>query len=221
MKKTRTVIILVLLCFLLTGPGQAISGESYSGFLEDYPAFEQDKDRPGALVYFQPGLDLKPYTKIIIDPIEIWYAPNSKYKGIKPDDLKALTDAFRMALINELEPDYPVVNKTGPGVLGIRLAITNVHVKKKKRGLLGYTPVGLVVTTGIALAGKNINLMDATIEAELLDSQTNERLGVLIDEQSASPEKKKKNKTSWEEIENTLKFYAKRFRERMDAERGQ
>ncbi len=221
MKTARTIIILVSLCFLLVGQGQAISGESYSGFLENYPDFEQDKDRPGALVYFNPETDLKTYTKILIDPIEIWYAPDSKYKGIKPDDLKALADTFRLALINALEPEYPVVDKPGPDVLGIRLAITNVYVKKKKRGLLGYTPVGLVVTTGRALAGKNISLTDATIEIEVLDSQTNERLGALIDKQSASPEKKKKDKTSWEEVENTLKFYAERFRARMDAERSQ
>jgi hypothetical protein len=126
-----------------------------------------------------------------------------------------------MDLINALEPDYPEVNKPGPDVLGIRLAITNVHVKKKKRGLLGYTPVGLVVTTGIALAGKNISLTDATIEVEVLDSVTNERIGALIDKQSAPPEKRKKGKISWEEVESTLKFYAERFRARLDAERGE
>jgi hypothetical protein len=212
---------IVSICLLLASAGPAVSGEQYSGFLENYPAFEADSDRKGALIYKKPGTELKAYTKIMIDPIEIWYAPDSKYKGIKPDDLKTLADTFLAAIVEELEPDYPVVSKPGPGVLGIRLAITNVYAKKKKRGLLGYTPIGFVATTAKNLAvGPGISLVDATIEVEMLDSQTNERLGALIDRQSASPEKKKKEKTSWEEIEKTLKFYAKRFRSRMDAEQG-
>ena len=99
--------------------------------MENYPSFEPDKDREGALIYRKPGVSLKDYDKVMIDPIEIWYAPDCKYKGIKPDELKILADAFRRAIVEELEPDYPVVGKPGPGVLGIRMAITNVYVTKK------------------------------------------------------------------------------------------
>jgi hypothetical protein len=207
---------------LLTSASWAASGAKYSGFLEDYPTLEADKDRKGALIYRKPGVALKNYTKIMIDPMEIWYAPDSKYKGIKPDELKALADAFRESLVSALEPTYPVVSKPGPDVLRLRIAITNVYVKKKKKSILSFTPVGLVVTGAKALAGKNISLVDATIEAEMLDSQSNGRLGVLIDRQSDSAEKKKKKKmkTSWENVEKTLQFYAERFRSRMDAEHG-
>jgi hypothetical protein len=216
--KIVTATILSL-CIMLSSVGLAISADKYTGFIEDYPALEPDKDRKGALIYRKPGVDMGIYSKVLIDQIEIWYAPDSKYKGIKPDELKVLADAFREAIVQELEPDYPVVSKPGPGVLGLRIAITNVYVKKKKRGLLGYTPIGLVVTSAVALAGKNISLLDATIEVETLDSETDKRIGVLIDKQSASKEKKK-SKTSWDEIEKNLRFYAKRLRARIDAEHG-
>jgi hypothetical protein len=216
--KTITVVI-ISLSFMLAGAGVAISGEKHSGFMGDYPAFESDKDQKGAMIYKKAGVSLKAYTKIMIDPIEIWYADDSKYKGISPDDLKTIADAFRAAIVEELEPTYPVVSKPGPDVMGLRLAITNVHAKKKKRGLLGYTPVGLVVTTTKNLvAGHTINLVNATIEVEMLDTQSNNRLGALIDSGPHSPKDKKKKKTSWEEIQDVLKFYAKRFRARMDME---
>jgi hypothetical protein len=212
---TVTVII------FLTSIAWAGAAGQYSGFLEDYPQFEPDKEKKGAMIYRKPGVDAKAYTKILIDPIEIWVAPDSKYKGIEPDEMKALADAFRQALVDALEPEYPVVSKPGPGVLGIRLAITNVHLTKKKRGLLGYTPIGLVVTTGMAMAGKNIHLHNATIEAELLDAQTNERLSALIDTQpDVEAKAKEKEKISWEGIESTLKYYATRLRQRLDADRG-
>jgi hypothetical protein len=56
-----------------------------------------------------------------------------------------VTNNFRKALIKHLEPAYPVVDTNGQDVLELRLAITNVVAEKKKRGLLGYTPVGFVI----------------------------------------------------------------------------
>lgn len=218
-RRIRVIMSAFTVCALLSGIAWAGAAGQYSGFLQDYPQFEPDKEKKGAMIYRKPGVEVKTYTKILIDPIEIWLAPDSEYKGIEPDEMKALADAFRQALVQALEPEYPVVSKPGPGVLGIRLAITNVHMKKKKRGLLGYTPVGLVVTTGMAMAGKNISLQNATIEGELLDAQTNERLSALIDSQP-DVEAKAKEKMTWEGIESTLKYYATRLRQRLDAERG-
>ena len=155
----------------------------------------------------------------MIDPIEIWYAEDSKYKGISPDDLKVITDALYKSLLTGLEPDYPIVSRTGEGVLRIRLAITNVHAEKKKRGLFGYTPIGLLVGGVQSLAGvaKNIKLDDATIEAELLDAQSSEQIGVLIDKLSVETAGEKDTDTSWEEIEKSLDYYVKRLRSRLDA----
>ena len=222
-----TVVLLISVSLLLTGIVWAKKFKVVqSGFLENYPAFEEDQDRKGAMVYRKAGVDLKKYTKIMIAPIEIWISPQTKYKGIKPDDLKVLADTFRQAVVDALEPTYPVVNKSGPDVLGIRLAITNVYITKKKRGLLGYTPIGFAVSTATKAIGDNMSLQEAVIEAELLDSESNERLGALMDQQSKTAKKKgsigatKKGKTSWDEIEQTLKFYAERFRGKMDTDHG-
>ena len=222
LKKELTLIF--FLCILLTSASWATAAGSYSGFLEDYSSLEPDKDRKGAMIYRKPGVALANYSKLILAPIEIWIAPDSKYKGVKPDELKALADTLRDAIISELEPTYPVVSRPGPDVLGLRIAITNVQMRKAKKRLVSFTPIGLAVTGAKALAGKNISLVDATIEVEMLDSTTGERLGVLIDRQSDTAKKKKKKKkkkkTSWDDIEETLKFYAERFRGRMDAEHG-
>jgi len=230
MKTALRVMLAVMVCFsLMVSAGYAEQQGEYSGFLENYPTFEPAADQEGALFYRKAGVNVKSYTKFMIDPIEIWIAPDSKYKGIKPDELKILSDTFRHTIVDILEPNYPVVNKPGPDVLGIRIAITNVYMTKKKRGLLGYTPIGLVVSTTIKAIGDNMSLEDAVIEIEILDSQTSERLGARIDQQSKTGKKKsslgklssiQKGATSWEEIEEALKFFAQRIRERMDAEHG-
>ena len=65
-------------------------------------------------------------------------------------------------------------------------------------------------------SGATIILSDATVEAELVDSQSGAQLGVLIDQQSKTSRSKK---TSWESLKETLDFYAEGFRARLDEAR--
>jgi hypothetical protein len=193
----------------------ANAGPTSSGFIDDMPEMSSDKDRPGALIWEKSELDRSAYTKVMIEPITIFIDPKSKYKGIDADQLKALSDEFNNTITESLEPDIPIVSKAGEGVMYIRAAITNVRLKKKKRGLLSYTPVGFVARTVTDLAGKNINLVSAMLEAEVFDSKSGERLMVLIDTKPVETGEKKKQ--SWDDIQATLRFYAIRFRQRMEA----
>jgi len=214
MFKLKKYLLLLFISSILSSP---LSAAQNSGFLDDYSGLKSDPDRAGAMVYRKPGVSLGAYDKIVISPIEIFYHPDTKYKGVSPDEMKVLADSFAGILTNELEPDYPVVNSTGKGVLIVRLAITNFKMKKKKRSLLGYLPIGAAITALKDIAGKRITLSDATIEAELLDGESGERLGILVD--SLSDTVSKKDKPTWESLSNALTFYAKRFRSRLDAER--
>lgn len=189
----------------------------YSGFIDSYPDLKPDPDRSGGLIYRKPGVNLGDYDKIMIVPIEILLADDSKYKGFSPDDLKAITDELYRVFLNNLEPDYPVVSRPGKGVLTVRLAITNVYAKKKKRGLLGYIPVAAVVGAATGEYRK-IHLKDATIEAEILDAGSQDQLGVLIDKLPVATGGAEE--TSWDDISKALDFYAKRFRSRLDEEHG-
>jgi len=208
-------ILIVFSTTILFFAGQCFAAGAHSGFLEDYSGLKADPDRKGAMRYVKQGVDLGKYNKIAIAPIEIWYHPQTAYKGISPDDLKLLADSFRELIVKALEPDYPVVGSAGADVLVVHMAITNVKMKKKKRSLLNYTPGGFALYTLKDAAGANIILQDAVIEAELLDSTTGERLGTLVDRQKSTA---KKGKASWKEIEKALSFYAQRFRKRMDAD---
>jgi len=188
----------------------------YSGFVDSYPKLELDPLGGGGQLYVKPGVKLGSYNKIMIEPIEVWMADASKYKGFSPDDLKEITDEFYRVLLTNLEPDYPVVSQPGEGVLVLRLAITDVYAKKKKRGLLGYTPIGAVA--GAATGSyRKVALKDATIEAELLDATSLDQLGVLVDKLSVS--KGGADKTSWDDISKALDYYAKRLRARLDADK--
>ena len=108
-----------------------------------------------------------------------------------------------------------MVSKAGANVLWVRLAVSNVRLKKKKRNLFHYLPAGAAIRAAQSAAGKTVLLTDATIEAELRDSQTGEVLGLLLDSDSA----RDAGKASWDGLTKSFEFYAKRFRDRLDAQR--
>jgi len=49
-----------------------------------------------------------------------------------------------------------VVHEPGPGIMYVRFAVTNLYLKKKKRGLLSYTPMGFVVHSTMQAAVRDL-----------------------------------------------------------------
>lgn len=183
-------------------------------FIDNMPQLNKDPDRVGAMIWQKPGVDRAAYTRVMIEPITIFISPDSEYQGLSADELKAVSDQFANAITQTLEPAIPIVSKSGPGVMVLRAALTNVKIAKKKRGLLGYTPIGFVAGAAKeAVAGPSVTLKDASLEIEMLDSVSGERLGVLVD----TAPKGTTQDTSWEAISKTFTFYAERFKSRMQA----
>lgn len=208
MKFTRSLLVAG---FLALSAQQALAGSSQ--FINNMPQLSQDPDRAGAMTWQKPGLDRSAYTKMMIEPITIFISPDSEYKGLDANTVTALAEGFQETLTRTLEPEIPVLNEAGPGVVYVRVALTNVKLAKKKRGLLSYTPIGLVVTAATSLAGSDISLKDAVLEAEILDSVTGERLGVTVDK---AP-KVAGGDLTWDAINQTFVFYAERIKSRMQA----
>ena len=205
----RPLWIMVLLMLFLQ---QSLAGASE--FIDNMPELTQDADRPGAMIWEKPGVNRAAYTRVMIEPITIFISPDSEYKGLDPNELKMLANEFVETMTKTLEPEVPVVNQTGAGVLYVRAALTNVKVAKKKRGLFGYTPIGLIAG---AVKGSEddlgVSIKDAQLEIETYDPVTNERIGVLIDK---AP-KDAGEKMSWDSISKTFVFYAERFKGRLQA----
>jgi hypothetical protein len=155
------------------------------------------------------------YSAVMIDQPEIFVSPDSQYKGMKPDDMKQLADAFRNAVAQELVDTYTIVDQPGPNVLYLRFAFSNLQVKKQRRRLMSYTPVGLVanvVKSAVTDITSKIDLKGITVEMEVLDSTTEEQFAALLEIRADTEEEP----TSWEEVEALIGLYAQRVRCRLD-----
>jgi hypothetical protein len=104
---------------------------------------------------------------------------------------------------------YRLVSTPGPSTLYLRTGITDVGIKKKRVRLVQFTPIGLAATIATApmrdIMDKLI-LQRYTIEAELYDSDTEERLAQFVD---SSHERKAEG--SWDSVLAELDLHARRM----------
>jgi len=148
------------------------------------------------------------YTAILVDQPEIFIAADSKYRGAKGDQLKQLADVARLALLERLEANgITVAYEPGPDVLYLRWAITDLYLKKKKRGLLSYTPIGMVVHTTKQAAvrdmWKKINIVEFAVEMESSDLVTGEILIAVVSRKQGLRKEKGQEEdiVTWQELD--------------------
>jgi hypothetical protein len=219
-----------LLAAALWLQGCATTTADQSGFLGRQLDFAPAPDGSGALIYRKPGFkpgDGARYKRFMIDPVLVWYSPQSEYKGIYPDELKAITDYFRTTALGHLQDRYPVVAEPGPDVVRIRAAIVEMH-RENPIHLYQFTPVGIVFTgvkeaTGLdaitreRVAAGNSYIIAATIEVGFYDSTTNELLGAYRDSTRASPIRREAGGATWGQVKAALDAWAEKLRTRVDA----
>jgi hypothetical protein len=218
-------VIAVAFCLLVTACASLPEQKElkFSGFLNNYQGFRPSADGSGAWAYLKPERDLKPYTQVMIDPLVIWYSPDAEYKGINTAEMWQLSLAFHQRVVQALEGGYTVVTEPGPGVLRVRAAITGVVAQRP--GMAAPGPI-LPLASDLALLGSEkvtgvrMFVGQATIEAELLDAQTNERLIGYIEQRQSSKAYATKGHVSFGAIMELFDYWATKLRQRLDEERG-
>ena len=159
-------------------------------FLTNPSLLRSDEHFGADKVYFPDDIleQLKKYDSIMVDEPEIFIAADSPYSGFKGSDMAALSDMLRKSFIQGVttEPvsigNFKAADEPGPSVLYLRMALKNVYIKKKKRGLLTYTPVGAVAKGIHDVASEAIDkstLVEMTLEAEMHDSTTSNTLFMI------------------------------------------
>lgn len=214
------LLFVVVIAFSLaaTGCGKRQTA-TYSGFMGEYPIFKEGPEEGAELVYIKEGVDFTKYRKVLMDHVVIWFKKGADYEGIHTDELVEMSGAFHKAVVEALGDAYPLVEETGPDVLRLRLAITDVVASKPGMNTVTtILPIGLAISTiKKGSSGKHTNVGEASMEAEILDSLTNERLAAAIDTKSGG---KLEGMTKWGAAEGAFRFWAGRLRKWLDDQHG-
>jgi hypothetical protein len=127
-----------------------------TGFLTDYARLQPQAAMGGIECWRAGDIDPKKFDKVLVSRIVVSLAPPkdpSKEEVIDPSDLKTLTDYFHDSLVKALKPQLPVVDKPGPGVLVIRIALTDLQPTTVTDSLAGtLIPYAFIAEAGSGVA---------------------------------------------------------------------
>jgi hypothetical protein len=199
----RFILIVVGLCSMASATAQEDSFFTDPSLLGPWDQGVFD------LAYTDPDILQKAqrYDSVMVDQPEIFIADDSKYKGAKPDHMKQLVDTARLAMTERLERGgWAVADEPGPSVVFMRWAISDLYLKKKKRNILSYTPVGMVVHTtrqaAIRDLWKKVDIVELGLMIEWTDSVSGEVLSAGKAKQGVRKSRgQKEDLVTWEELD--------------------
>lgn len=154
-----------------------------SGFLADSGQLQKGEGDQAQLVYLNPSADFSQYTKILMEPVQLHAQPDSKLAEMDAEDQQALLNYFDAAVRERLQDDYQFVDRPGPDVMRLRLAVTEAHGSKPVMNTIStILPIGLAASAlKTAATGKPLAVAEVQVETEMLDSMSDERLAAAVD----------------------------------------
>jgi hypothetical protein len=205
---------LSLVLALLAGP---VGAQQNSGFLSDYSKLTPAADNPKVSLWISKDFDFKPYHKVMLDPVEVWVNPTSEYKGASPDALKGIADRFTSSFKRALQPGYQLVNKPGPGVLHIRLAVTGLNLAKP--GLKPHHVLPVVFVLRAATGA--ITAQDVVLTAEMeVRSPDDKVVAAALATGTGDSTVKPDQDVTWQDVQGITDSWAQGLRRRLDQARG-
>jgi len=220
--RTLAFATMTLLAF---GSNTVRAQSQHAAFLSDYSKLRPAPDNPFEELYVEQDAvqHAAQYTAVMVDQPELFISPDSKYQGMKPDDMKAIADALRGQITAELQHGgYQIVDKPGPNVLYARFAVGDLLLQKKQRSILGYVPGGASGQHASSLVNQVTSRVDVKgmkVEGEVLDSTTLAQYGAMTVSRGAltvGASGKPGEAVSWVQLNELFSVIGKRLRCRLD-----
>ncbi len=152
---------------MLAACAAPVSEPERTGFLSDYSKLEMKEE--GHIGYVSDRLT--EYDQFMFDPIEILFERDPEDREFSDEELDELKAYFLNEATEQLtkgDDGYAVVTEPGPGVLRLRIGITEVEETIGVLNVTIYTKV-----TGLGLGG-------AAAEGEAVDSVTGEQIAAMV-----------------------------------------
>ncbi len=219
----RFLLSLVLLSMTACASTQQASTVVRSGFLDDYSILQKGAgDNEALLRYVNPIADWKHYTKVMIEPVQLWMGEGSSLRDIPREERIRLTRLLFGKLQNALLADYRVVREAGPHVMRISVALTEAEASSTILDTISSVlPTGYVISGTKSLAtGTGTFVGSASVEAKITDAERGTLLAAAVDRRGGA--KSLSGVTSeWNDVEESFQYWASTLRYRLCQWRGE
>lgn len=189
-----------------------------SGFLGDYSMLLEGGQDEALLRYVNPGADFSKYTKIRIEPIEIYAASGSALARLPREDAQALVNYLDASVREQLKDDYELTDDATENGMTLRIALTEAKGSKVVLDTVSsVVPFGIAASALKKLAtGTPTGVGSARAEMELVDSVTKERLIAAVDERVGRKyggDFKKLSK--WQDAKDAYDYWAEQLKAKL------
>jgi hypothetical protein len=194
-----------------------------SGFLGDYSNLEKlGKDNP-ALLYVNTNVVPGTYSSIMVDPIQMYGPTNGALAKLPKEEQQKLVDYLDASLRVYLTNSFALVNEPGPGVMRLRMAITEAKGANVPLDVMStVVPVGLVISGAKRIAtGSHSAVGKAGLECEAMDSVTGQRLFAFVDARVGRKITGRFDKfKKWHTVQDAFDFWARQISVRLEQTRA-
>ena len=193
-----------------------------TGFLDDYSILQKGGgDYQAILRYVNPNADWKHYTKVLIDPVQLWMGKSSPLRNVPGEERRRLTHLLFGKLQDSVLSHYRVVREPGPHVMRISVALTEAETSNSIMDTISSVlPTGYVVSGGKSLAsGTGTYMGTASIEAKITDAEHGTLLAAAVDRRAGA--KTLSGVTSkWDDVEQSFQYWGNLLKYRLCKLRG-
>ena len=217
-RAARVWLLLLLLAAACARP-KPLPPPDTSGFLDDYSLLHEGGAGELHLVYRNPKADWHAYNAVLLEPVTLWRSGRRSLQPVPEEDLLRLVTDFQHAVRTHLEKDFRFVDQPGPGVMRIRLGITDARASDPVLDVLTAShgtgrphPAG----SGALDPETRRFLESAVIEGEIRDSQTN----VLLAEGVDRRRREVPASETWGQVDQAFDFWAERMSAKLERRTG-
>lgn len=209
-------LVAVALLASCTSTGR-LKKQRFSGFLGDYSQLHEGGRGEAQQLYLRPGVPWASYNKVIIAPIAVYAVEDSALGRLPSEQLQALVDYLDAALNEQLSSNCTIVQGPGPGVMRLRVAVTDAEAGRPLIGIASsLTPPGLAISAlRKAATGRPSGVGVARVEMELVDAATGERLAAAVDAQAGNKRDFLGNFSRWDDARDAFDGWAVKLRQRI------
>ncbi|MDM9561767.1 DUF3313 domain-containing protein [Bordetella petrii] len=177
----RTICLGISTAFLLSACSTP-SPPKGSGFLQDYGRLHQEATPDGGTrqVYVNPVFTPENYKAVWLDSITYYPEPRPS-EDVSMETLTQIRNALDQSLRHKIGQQVRLVDRAGPGVAHVRIAITAIGAERQALSAYQYIPVALVLTGAkAAMEGGLPRDASIAIETHVTDSRSGELLYAAV-----------------------------------------
>jgi len=200
--------------FVFGGTRQIKDVQPVDGFLPDPTLLRPGGSGQAALVYRNPKANFARYSKIFLDPVTLWTAPDSALNRVPESTRQAAANRFYSDLYKALSRHCVMATSLSrPGTMHLRVALTDAKTANVLLNTVAtYAPYG--VSTAYSLAALAFNngigrfAGTATAEEYATDATTGTLLWQAVDKRGGTTALIANTFNSWRDVDRAFRAWS-------------